>query len=110
MGAVLTVGDRDRANRTLDFTAEQPDPAWTVRLIANGACVQEFRVSDAMNEAGDLHAAFEVRPTLPVNVARAEMYNADGRCIMLTNPIYFVRTAEYTETIPDERLYDGEEI
>jgi len=41
---------------------------------------------------------------------RAEMYNADGRCIMLTNPIYFVRTAEFEGEIPPERLYSIEEV
>ncbi len=106
MGSVLTVKDRDTAKRTLEFTSEQPDPDWTVRLIVNGECMQKFRAGDMLNGAGDLHITFDVRPTLPVNVVRAEMYNADGRCIMLTNPIYFVRTAEYADMIPDERLYD----
>ena len=109
MGSVLTVKDRDTAKRTLEFTSEQPDPDWTVRLIVNGECTQEFRAGDMLNGAGDLHITFDVRPTLPVNVVRAEMYNADGRCIMLTNPIYFVRTAEYADMIPDERLYDDKE-
>jgi len=110
MGSVLTMGDRDPLARTVTFSAEKPEADWTVRLVMNGECIQEFRAGDVRNEAGDLQYSFTVCPTLPVNPVRAEMYNADGRCIMLTNPIYFVRTAEFEGEIPPERLYSIEEV
>ena len=39
-----------------------------------------------------------------VSFARCEVYEESGRCILLTNPIYYVRTDEYAGELPQERL------
>ena len=49
---------------------------------------------------------FAVAPTLPVAFGRVELYNADGRCVGLTNPIYLVRKDLFHGTLPTERLYE----
>jgi len=105
MGAVIEIADRDKDSRTVKFTAFSPDMGNTLRVMINGEEVKELKVCDIADENGNVNFEFEVKPSLPINLARVEMYNADGRCIMLTNPIYFVRTAEYAGEIPSERLY-----
>lgn len=69
-----------------------------IRLIKNGECV-----SDALCEAGDYAIDFADKREGGVDFVRAEVYDADGRLIMLTNPIYFVGT-DYEGEIPKERL------
>lgn len=105
MGAVIPVADRDHTPRTMTFTARNPGPDWTVRIILDGRTVLEGDTRQYLDEKGDLSITFEAAPSLPVSFARAELYNAEGRCILLTNPIYLVRTAEFAGELPKERIY-----
>ncbi len=105
MGAIIPVTDRDNAKRTMTFTAEKVDASWSLRIIENGECVQSIQASDVIDGDGNLEVSFYVRPTSVVTLARVEMYNGDGRCVMLTNPIYLVRSSEYAGELPTERLY-----
>ena len=61
-----------------------------------------------MAEPGAFACSFTVTPSRTVSFARAEICNADGRHICMTNPIYLVRTAEYAGELPAERLYGKE--
>ena len=105
MGAVIPVDDEDKASREMCFSMISPDAAWTMCVTNNGETVHEHKVGDLLDAEGNLVFRYEVSPDLPVNFSRVELYNADGRCILLTNPIYLVRTAEFTGEIPSERLY-----
>jgi len=106
MGAIVTIGDRDKKKRTLTFTANQPEKDNTVKIVINGQRISEYKASDLLDDDGNLTLNFDIEPTLTVNLARVEMYNKDGRCVMVTNPIYFVREAEYAHELPSYRLYD----
>ena len=69
----------------------------TVKLIRSGECILEEHPKD-----GRLEVTFEITPDADIEFIRAEMYNAEGRCIMLTNPIYFVKEGSGIE-IPEGR-------
>ncbi len=104
MGAILPVADRDKSPRTAAFSIDAGE-GWTVRLIGNGDVIHEEIT------AGGLYTCTgSLKPDRPVNFIRAEVYNADGRCILLTNPVYFVRCAEFAGELPAERLYSKEGI
>ena len=104
MGAILTVSDRDKAERNAVFALDAGE-GWRVRLIGNGDVIHE-----EITAGGKFVCTASLKPDRPVNFIRAEVYNADGRCILLTNPIYYVRTAEFAGELPPERLYSKEEL
>lgn len=110
MGAVITVADRDKNARIMTFTAQKPEKDWTVQIVIDGQVNSTKPASDLLDADGNLQLNIEVLPTHPVSFARVEMYNSDGRCIMLTNPIYLVKTAEFAGEIPQERLYASKEV
>ena len=74
------------------FSMISPDAAWTMYVTKNGETVHEHKVGDLLDDEGNPVFRYEVSPDLPVNFSRVEVYNAIGRCILLTNPIYLVRT------------------
>lgn len=104
MGAVISIKDRDFEARKMKFTAESVKDNWKLRVIVDGEVFDEKLLKE-----GSLEYCFEVEPKLPVSFARVELYNENGRCIMLTNPIYLARIAELSDKIPQERIYDREE-
>lgn len=106
MGAVIPISDRDHEPRKVTFTAQAAKADWTVRIVADGAPALEGTAGEYMDAAGTLILDVPVAPVLPVSFVRAELYNAEGRCVLLTNPIYLVRTAEYAGELPRERLYE----
>lgn len=104
MGAVIPISDRDHAPRTVTFTVQKPDRDWTVRIIADALPMLEAPIRNLTLDNGDLSLSVSVTPSLPVSFVRAELYNDAGRCILLTNPIYLVRTAEYSGELPACRI------
>lgn len=101
MGGIIPIADRDYSSRTLKFTVLNPGEDWSVRIIIDGSVFHEQKIG----KTDTFTFTFEVQPNMTVSFARAELYNGSGRCIMLTNPIYLVRTAEYSGELPKERLY-----
>lgn len=94
MGSVIKVKkEKYTVSLKLTDTAE----GMSVRFIVNGKCV-----SIQATHAGDYQAELTVVPSGTVSFARAELYSAD-RCVMLTNPIYFV-SDDFAGIIPKERL------
>ena len=88
----------------MSFKMKTPPPESTVRIIVDGRTYIEEKISS--DEEYSLN--FEFEPEFSVSFSRVELYNRDGRCIMLTNPIYVVNTAEFHGDIPKERI--SEEI
>lgn len=101
MGAIIPISEGDDRPREMVFSAEHLPEGWRVRLIDSGTCVKEHTI----DWAGAYTFTFAVAPTRPVCFGRVEIYNADGRCVGLTNPIYLVRT-EDGPALPAERLYE----
>jgi hypothetical protein len=66
--------------------------------VRNGEAILE-----ANPEGDSFEATVPVLAGSGVTVVRAEMYREDGRCIMLTNPIYLVGP-DYEGEIAKERL------
>ena len=104
MGGIITVPDRDTAARKMTFRAASPKIGSEVRVIADG----ELLLTESVISDGELVLDFELKPSRPVSFARVELYNPDGRCILLTNPIYLVRSEEYVGEIPECRIYTKE--
>jgi len=78
---------------------ENVDEGWTVKYVKDGERVLE-NITRAGNYAGGY--TFVPDPDKDISFVRAELYNKDGRCIMLTNPIYFVRP-HYRGEVPVAR-------
>lgn len=100
MGGIIPVPDGDYDERRFTFTASAPEPGSEIRAVVDGMTV----ISEIV-EGGEYRLEFSVKPERCVSLARIELYNPRGRCILITNPIYLVRTAEYPLELPGERLY-----
>ncbi|MBE7025769.1 MAG: hypothetical protein E7408_06930 [Ruminococcaceae bacterium] len=90
MGQVYTAPTR--AVLSLTNLPDDCRIVWT----ANGQTVQEEVCRKAYN------ASIPLPEDKPVNFVRVALYKAD-RCILLTNPIYYVRDNRIKQTIPAER-------
>ena len=99
MGRVIR---SEKGSHTVSFSAGAPGGEYSVRIIADGKCIAEGNT-----KAGeDFLLTVDYSREYPLGFVRAEMYNADGRCIMLTNPIYFAGKTEFFGEIPAERLLE----
>lgn len=103
MGGILAVMDRDTEPRPMSFRVGAVQKGWRICVIVDGEPAAEY----VTTEAGAFECSFSVKPLRPVSFARVEMYNENGRCILLTNPIYLVRIAEYAGELPASRCYGG---
>ena len=98
MGSVIRA-ERDEYPITLSL--ESTSGICHVRIIENGECV-----SDECTHGGGYKKTYALHPCKYLSFARAEAYDANGRCVMLTNPIYFVGE-EFDKPVPAARLVDG---
>ncbi len=79
MGSILDLKETE-----IIFSAADTKPGWKFVLINNGVEIYKEEIKDI---------AYSYRAVLkqngkPVSFLRAELYDEDGRCILLTNPIY----------------------
>ena len=82
------------------FRAEHTEPGWQFRLIENGNTVYTQELS-----GGAFAFQSQMWPKdSVVTFQRAELYDETGMCILLTNPIYIVKTEEAAFNIPDWRI------
>ena len=102
MGSVML----RNTHNTCEFGMSIADVGWVVRAIVNGELHQSWTVE----EQGSVDVAFDITTKHPVNFARVEVYNKDGRCILLTNPIYFVNQKNFAGEIPAERICPDKEV
>ena len=97
MGSVIFAGDE---KPKMTFSVKAPIPLSTVRVIVDG----KVYIEEKIKSADDYILNFEFSPEFATSFTRVEMYNPDGRCIMLTNPIYVVDREVFLGDIPEERL------
>ncbi len=82
------------------FKAEQTKPGWRFRLVQDGYEV----FSEEICQEQYIHSSTLTKARSAVTFQRAELYDTDGRCILLTNPIYLIRSDEISRKIPECRL------
>ncbi len=97
MGSVVSP-EKDGVKMT--FRMKAPILGSTVRVVVDG---KEYFTKTVDSEE-EYTLDFEFKPEFAVSFARVELYNPDGRCIMLTNPIYVVDRKVFLGDIPEERL------
>ncbi len=86
------------------FNAKETKPGWKFRLIENGLeAYSEIITSSEFTYNSILQCREET-----VNFQRVELYDENGICIMLTNPIYLVNTELFCGEIPSYRLPEGD--
>lgn len=85
----------------MTFRIDTPTPGSTVRVIVDG----KELISEKIASAEEYSLEFKFIPEFAVSFARVELYNTDGRCIMLTNPIYVVDMNVFLGDVPEERLW-----
>ena len=97
MGAVVAP---EVGGNKMTFRMKTPIPDSTVRVIVDG---KEY-LKEKITSADEYTLEFEFKPEFAIGFARVELYNPEGRCIMLTNPIYVVDTNVFLGDVPEERL------
>lgn len=91
MGAVL-VSDALEPGHTIHFVCEKAVAGWKFRLVHNGQVTVDKTIEPAdLREDDTFTVSYFMKGEKAVEFVRAELYDADGTCIMLTNPIHFVR-------------------
>lgn len=93
MGKVIeTEEDEKTVYIDIKNAPENVELVWVI----DGVRVSHTRFSKDASEK------MRVPLTKDINFVRVELYNSEGRCIMLTNPIYFTKKGKFE--IPAERL------
>ena len=98
MGSILLSEDSEEV--PILFTAEQTCPGWQFRLIENGKAVETVSIQDTHFSYRSMMKAKET----PVNFQRVELWDENGRCILITNPIYLINTDLFVGDLPAQRL------
>ena len=101
MGDVLVTENAEQSH-VVKFTYTQAQKGWKFRFVENGEIVAET-VVDEENFA----FTYTMKPNCQIHFIRGEMYNEEGRCILLTNPIYIHRKDLGDVAVPKERLVVG---
>ena len=97
-GTVFTTAQKDQVS--IVFSALNVQSGWRFRLIENG-----HEVYTQQLQQGDFTYESTLCPSAAaVSFQRAEIYDETGRCILLTNPIYLVKSEELSREIPQCRL------
>ena len=71
-----------------------------LNAISNGQVVAE-----QMLGAESFEYKYVLHPEKPISFVRAELYDENGVCIMLTNPIHIWRKDLGDITVPEERIF-----
>ena len=95
MGAVIKHAGEEMA---VNIHLEELPSGATVRIIRSGNVALTEEASDSTYKKD-----YTFTPASDIEFVRVEAYDKDGRCFMLTNPIYFVSEKSGIE-IPEERL------
>ena len=91
-------------SKTIRFYADKTCPGWQFRLIENGLCVYTEQITSNTFS----HESILKVGNLSVNFQRAELWDENGRCILVTNPIYLIQTELFAGDIPYDRIPDAE--
>ena len=98
MGSVVRA---DADSFKMLFSLSAMKRGYTLRLIKDGRCAEEYTCEGD----GALSLERELVRDGRVSFIRVEIYNGEGVCVLLTNPIYFVDRSFLGE-IPSDRLVD----
>ncbi|MBR4060372.1 MAG: CehA/McbA family metallohydrolase [Lachnospiraceae bacterium] len=85
MGSVITADDPKQC-QNIRFFCDKAKVGWKFRLICNRQAVAEKIIS-----AESFEFKYVMQPEKLINFTRAELYDENGVCIMLTNPIHIWR-------------------
>ncbi len=99
IGSVTSLDSEE--SKKVVFSYNKMRHGWRLRWIINGDVNREIFAED-----GEFSDCCYVKADRAVNFVRAELYNDTGRCILITNPIYFVRRDIKEINIPKERRFD----
>ena len=75
-----------------------------VPAVENGLCVYTEQITSNTFS----HESILKVGNLSVNFQRAELWGENGRCILVTNPIYLIQTELFAGDIPYDRIPDVE--
>jgi len=99
MGSIFCTDSETAAPLTLCFTMAQPKNGWECRIIVDGETAETIPMTD-----GAFSHTIRLETGGPVSFARVEVWNAEGRCLLLTNPIYLVQRDTFAGKLPEARL------
>ena len=99
MGSVI-MADSPKQCQNIRFYCNKSKTDWKFRLVSNGQVVAEQVLG-----AESFAHKYVLHPEKPVNFVRAELYDENGVCIMLTNPIHIWRKDLGDITVSEERIF-----
>ena len=103
MGAILPLtNETARKVQGYTFRADSLAAGARVRIIADGELYAE-----CVAPGGHFAYTYELAPLHTVSFTRVEVWSKEGRCLLLTNPIYTVHTDSFAGEIPPSRIYRG---
>lgn len=100
MGAIHGYRDGEKKAFAFRFAADGLRPGWKLRAVIDG-----MELFQKETEQDGLELEFEAAPVHTVSFVRMEVYDENGRCVLLTNPVYMVNTDTFRGSIPEERTY-----
>lgn len=99
MGSVI-MADSPKLCQNIRFYCDKARSDWKFRLVSNGQVVAEQLLG-----AECFEYEYVMYSEKLVNYVRAELYDENGVCIMLTNPIHIWRKDLGEITVPEERIF-----
>jgi len=82
------------------FYADQMKIGWKQKWIIDGHVAKEITISSE-----SIKEVMEIKPEQLISLVRVEIYDENGVCLLLTNPIYFYRKDLGIVEIPKERRW-----
>ena len=102
MGTIFKAEESSEVD--IELFMEHTEPGWQFRLIENGKTCASVTL-----DGGTFTTRSVLRTGLTtVSFQRVEVYDETGMCILLTNPIYIVKSDEAAFEIPNCRLAERE--
>ena len=99
MGSVI-MADSPEQCQNIRFYCNKAKSDWKFRLVSNGQVVAE-----QMLGAESFEYKYVLHSEKPISFVRAELYDENGVCIMLTNPIHIWRKDLGDITVSEERIF-----
>lgn len=93
MGEIVPSSSEERVRFRMDCARR----GWRVIWIVNGEVERECTLED-----GSFYGELTVTPLCELDFVRVEIYDEGGKCLLLTNPIYFSRKAN--DKLPMRRI------
>ncbi len=97
MGSIIVSDKKDPIR--VKFSIQNANKEWRIAWVEDGERVKESKLCD-----GYFEEEYEFTPKKDISLVRAELYDAEGILLLLTNPIYYAKDKSLLKKSYDERI------